>query len=54
MKIKPPQEGEKLEPISLYGMSLEDALTRALQAKVDPNEPRKPGAGRKKKAATDA
>ena len=53
MKLPDKQDDEKHEPISLYGMSLEDALKRALQAKVDPNEQRKPGAGRKKKPALD-
>lgn len=49
MKIKPQEE--RAEPISLAHLTLEEALKKALQAKVDPNEPRKPGAGRKKKPA---
>ena len=52
MKLPAKHEEEKPEPISLYGMSLEDALKRALQAKVDPNEARKPGAGGKKNQPT--
>ena len=52
MKIKPTEENDK--PISLSHLSLEEALTLALKAPVDPNDPRKPGAGRKKKAAPES
>ncbi len=47
MKIKPTEDSDK--PISLSHLTLEEALKLALKAPVEPNEPRKPGAGRKKK-----
>jgi len=40
---------DRLKPISLHPMSLEDALKKALEAPAPPKEPHKPGAGRKKK-----